>query len=114
MALQPRIDPKHVSWNDTVGMHRKNDLTMAQVAASLEAGQPVIANVLKGRHFVLVVGTDNHLGGTTLFVNDPGFMKITYDYELDVVGWRMFNMSSANAAEKPAKVLQHSKHVLGH
>jgi hypothetical protein len=93
----PRINPKHCAWNDSIGMHRENDLTMAQVVASLEDGQPVIANVLKGRHFVLVVGTDYDKAtgqGTTLFVNDPGFMKITYDYKIDVVGWRLFNMSS--------------------
>ena len=58
-------------------------------------GQPVIANVLHGEHFVLVVGTDARAGATTLYVNDPGFYRITYDYAADVVGWRLFNMTQA-------------------
>ena len=64
--------------------------------ALLARGQPVIANVMAGHHFVLVVGTDR-ANRTTLYVNDPGFYRNTYDLARDVVGWRLFNMSQATA-----------------
>ena len=37
---------------------QRADLSIAQVGKMLHSGRPVIANVLHGRHFVLVVGTD--------------------------------------------------------
>ena len=45
-------------------MHRTNDVPMSAVRTLLSAGEPVIANVMKGRHFVLVVGSsdDDTLG----------------------------------------------------
>ena len=55
----------------------------------------VIANVMHGRHFVLVTGYDNDTirngGKGRLYVNDPGFTKDYYLVE-DVVGWRLYNM----------------------
>lgn len=41
---------------------------------------------------MLVVGYDK-ASNDTLYVNDPGFNKITYSYSEDVVGWRLFAMS---------------------
>ena len=120
-AAIPNVDPSHVSWSDATGMHRTNDVPLAAVEASLAAGQPVIANVMHGEHFVLVVGTERRAGGTTLYVNDPGFYRITYDYKADVVGWRLFNMSQAGDASSssavieqvpPAQLLAASPHVL--
>ena len=41
-------------------------------------GRPVIANVMHGGHFVLVVGYDT-IDGDTLYVNDPGFdIEVVY------------------------------------
>ena len=94
----PGIDPEHVFWNTTTGMHRTNDISYEAVEVSLRRGQPVIANVMHGEHFVLVVGTDRRAGGTTLYVNDPGFYRNQYDFATDVVGWRLFNMSVAHGA----------------
>ena len=55
-------------------------------------GRPVIANVMKGAHFVLVTGWDS-ANEDTLYVNDPGFNTQTYSYKDDVVGWRLFDMA---------------------
>lgn len=99
-AALPKLDPTHVSWSDTSGMHRTNDIPLASVKASIVAGQPVIANVMKGEHFVLVVGFEEHADDTTLYVNDPGFYRVAYDYKDDVVGWRLFNMTEANTSNK--------------
>ena len=93
-SVIPKIDPDHVSWNETIGMHTSNDIQMDSILSSLSLGEPVIANVMHGRHFVLVVGAERN--GTTLYVNDPGFYRNTYDYEIDVVGWRLFNMSDSS------------------
>lgn len=51
----------------------------------------VIANVMKGRHFVLVQGW-NPADFDQLYVNDPGFNHTSYSYNQDVVGWRVFTM----------------------
>ncbi len=69
-AVVPQINPTHISWPSD-GMHTKNDLPYATIAQYLKAGRPVIANVMHGGHFVLVVGYD--ADGDTLYVNDPGF-----------------------------------------
>lgn len=91
----PHIDPAHISWSDAHGMHRTNDVTMAEIQESLHAGQPVIANVMNGEHFVLVVGVDKKdASNPQLYVNDPGFYRIAYNFS-DVVGWRLFNMTSS-------------------
>ena len=91
-SVVPKIDPEHVSWNETIGMHTSNDIELVSILKSLSLGEPVIANVMHGRHFVLVVGAERN--STTLYVNDPGFYRNTYDYENDVVGWRLFNMTN--------------------
>jgi hypothetical protein len=38
--------------------HRFKDLTYADLVAFLVRGRVVIANVLQGRHFVLIIGYD--------------------------------------------------------
>ena len=89
----PAISPDRISWNATQGMHTSNDITVHSIAASLSSGQPVIANVMHGRHFVLVIGMSSKTGANpTLYVNDPGFYRTSYMYD-EVVGWRLFNMS---------------------
>jgi len=92
-ASIPAIDPSHIDWSQTTGPHHKSDISFEQIQVMLRDGQPVIANVLHGRHFVLVVGWDIAVP-STLYVNDPGFYRVSYDWE-DVVGWRLFNMSQA-------------------
>ena len=76
------------------GMHRKNDLDWATIREYLSAQPPrvVIANVLHGHHFVLTVGLSGD--GDTILVNDPGFDKTNYSYSKDVVGWRIFDMTT--------------------
>lgn len=88
----PEINPAHVSWNDTTGMHVTNDISFANITSIIMSGQPVIANVMKGRHFVLAVGW-NPADNDTIYVNDPGFSTISYSYSADVVGWRLFHMT---------------------
>ena len=121
----PALAPGLVQWSESIGMHRSNDISLGSVARSLAMSQPVIANVMHGRHFVLVVGLssafvdeddgviDSISGGgnkTTLYVNDPGFYRNTYDFESDVVGWRLFNMTNNETA--PPNVLDASSNVL--
>ena len=65
----------------------------------LGAGSPVIANVMHGEHFVLVVGWSHD--GDTLFVNDPGFNRASYSFKQDVMGWRLFRMSSSSKKLPP-------------
>ena len=93
-AALPPLDPQHIAWSDAGGMHRQNDVPLPAIQALLSAGAPVIANVDKGRHFVLVVGWDD-AHADTILVNDPGFERTNYSYSNDVVGWRLFNMSNA-------------------
>ena len=64
----------------------------ATLVAMLAGGAPVIANVMHGHHFVLVVGYAGD--GDTLYVNDPGFERSTYSFAADVVGWRLYNVSA--------------------
>ena len=64
------------------------------------SGAPVIANVMHGRHFVLVVGYAGD--GDTLYVNDPGFERSTYSFAADVVGLRLYNVSAPAPVEGPA------------
>ena len=63
------------------------------VLSMLGAGSPVIANVMHGEHFVLVVGYDKEIDGDILYVNDPGFNRQSYSYSKDVVGYRLFDLS---------------------
>lgn len=55
----PPLDPRHIGWSDAGGMHRANDVPLGAIQLLLQGGQPVIANVMKGAHFVLVVGWDD-------------------------------------------------------
>lgn len=117
----PDIAPGLIQWSDKNGMHRSNDVRIASVATSLSLSQPVIANVMNGRHFVLVVGMSFPKDGdldanetTTLYVNDPGFYRNTYDFKSDVVGWRFFNMTMNRTSvyEKERSFLETSRNVL--
>ncbi|GAM23579.1 hypothetical protein SAMD00019534_067540, partial [Acytostelium subglobosum LB1] len=49
----------------------------------------VILNVDNGGHFVLATGYDS--GDTKIYVNDPGFSRLYYEYNT-VVGYRLFQM----------------------
>jgi len=89
----PRVDPSKITW-PADGMRRTNDLSIAQVQTMLRDGRPVIANVMKGAHFVLVVGW-NATHPDALAVNDPGFDRNFYSHSSDVVGWRLFDMRFA-------------------
>lgn len=131
----PNLNPARIAWSDEYGMHRVNDLPLDVVQMLVRAGQPVIANVDNGGHFVLVVGWDEvrchthrlrwlaayrsyrwttgsvtshpirraylerihhaQLNPDTLIVNDPGFDRFAYSYSQQVVGWRLFNITSA-------------------
>ena len=77
------------------GMHVTNDLSIEMLREYIQ-DRVVIANVLKGRHFVLVVGIAGKMSLESddyqLIVNDPGFNRTTYMYQADVVGWRIFDM----------------------
>ena len=73
--------------------------TAPGIAAYLKAGRPVIAHVMDGGHFVLVVGYDAE-DGDTLYINDPGFSISTYSYSRDVVGWRLFTMTPVSSAPR--------------
>lgn len=90
-SVIPKINPLRVQWPSD-GMHLTNDIPLATIKEYLDQKVPriVIANVMQGQHFVLVVGyrSDND----TLVVNDSGFNRNTYSYSQDVVGWRLFNM----------------------
>lgn len=114
----PALAPGLVEWSESIGMHRSNDVSLEAISASLAMSQPVIANVMHGRHFVLVVGLSSsshvgHVGAgkgrgagnlankTTLYVNDPGFYRNTYDFANDVVGWRLFNMTYNGTGTPP-------------
>lgn len=95
----PNVDPSHISWPSDA-MHRTPDLPLSTIQSYLVSGRPVIANVMKGAHFVLVVGWqagDND----TLLVNDPGFDRDTYSFANDVVGWRLFDMTPVTMPAVP-------------
>lgn len=62
----------------------------------LDAGRVVIANVHNGGHFVLLTGYSED--GDTFAVNDPGYSVSTYSYSIDVVGYRIFDMSRLTKA----------------
>ena len=89
-AVVAMVDPARVAWTNE-SMHTKPDVSWTTIVQMLERGAPVIANVMHGHHFVLVVGYDK--SGDTLFVNDPGFSRSTYSFADDVVGWRFYNIT---------------------
>ncbi|EGG15825.1 ENTH/VHS domain-containing protein [Cavenderia fasciculata] len=83
----PLISPLNVDW---VGpLYNGTDFTMSEVATMLaEQDIIVILNVDNGGHFVLATGTDSDPSlATTIYVNDPGFQRVSYDYT-QVVGYR--------------------------
>jgi hypothetical protein len=88
----PLVAPGRISWPSD-GMHTTNDIPFDTIKKYLNQQTPriVIANVMSGRHFVLVVGY--RADGDTLVVNDSGFPGNVYSYSKDVVGWRIFDMS---------------------
>lgn len=89
-SVVPKVDPSRVSW-PADGMHTSNDLSVDTIHEYLHASRPVIANVMHGGHFVLVVGYDSK-NDDVLYINDPGFSRTTYSRTKDVVGWRLFQM----------------------
>ncbi len=91
-SVVPKLSPSRISWPSD-GMHTTNDLPFATIKEYIDRKVPriVIANVMDGGHFVLVVGY--RADGDTLVVNDSGFNRNTYSYSKDVVGWRIFDMS---------------------
>lgn len=104
-SVVPKVDPRHISW-PADAMHPTNNIPVTHIVEYLKQGRPVIANVMKGRHFVLITGweaseelqanvrgADLYSAIDTLYVNDPGFDRNTYSYSNDVVGWRLYNMT---------------------
>ena len=87
----PLISPGRITWSSS-GMHLSNNIPFEKIQELIDSKVPsiVIANVMHGHHFVLVVGYRHD--GDTLVVNDPGFNRNTYSYMNDVVGWRVFGM----------------------
>ena len=87
----PLVSPGRITWPSD-GMHTSNDISFATIMEYIDRKVPriVIANVMQGEHFVLIVGyrSDND----TLIVNDSGFNRNSYSYSNDVVGWRLFDM----------------------
>lgn len=88
------INPGHIVWNASSD-HRSNDISFGEIVNKLNEPQPpvLIANVMQGQHFVLIVGY--RADGDTLVVNDPGFDRNTYSHSQDVVGYRIFYMTPA-------------------
>jgi len=84
----PNINPGRIDW---VGYYYNNtDFNADQLKTMLDKEDyVVIANVMHGRHFVLVVGYDE--GSVNWYVNDPGFNITSYAYD-DIVGYRIFTM----------------------
>lgn len=90
-SVVPEINPLRIQWPSD-GMHTTNNIPFSTIKDYIDRKTPriVIANVMHGQHFVLVVGyrSDND----TLIVNDSGFDRNSYSYSNDVVGWRIFDM----------------------
>jgi len=83
-----KIAPDRIQY---VGPYYGNDsIPWQQLKDMLNKGVVVIANVMLGGHFVLIVGYDE--GNFKWFVNDPGFNKNYYTSD-DIVGYRVFLMT---------------------
>eukprot|EP01104_Vermistella_antarctica_P018493 TRINITY_DN6877_c0_g1_i3.p1 TRINITY_DN6877_c0_g1~~TRINITY_DN6877_c0_g1_i3.p1 ORF type:complete len:332 (-),score=49.17 TRINITY_DN6877_c0_g1_i3:14-1009(-) len=93
------LSPDHITY---VGAYRNTtEFTRNDIVRMLQSQtQVVIANVMHGEHFVLVVGF-HPAHPDMLFVNDPGFHKYMYWWE-NVVGWRIFNMTFASKFQPTA------------
>ena len=77
-------------------MHRTNDLAPQDVISLLQTGKVVVANVLKGAHFVLVTGfpSQGPYGNETAWtVNDPASFALFYAHSA-VAGWRIFTIAN--------------------
>eukprot|EP01084_Bolivina_argentea_P314154 544127_1 len=87
-----KIPQNRVIWPSD-GMHTTNDIKAEVIREYVQdhKRRVVIANVMQGKHFVLV--TDIEKDMDTLKVNDPGQFHDTYSYKNDVVGWRLFDLS---------------------
>jgi hypothetical protein len=88
----PTLSPRIALGPDY--MHRTNDLTPNDVISFLQAGKVVVANVLKGAHFVLVTGypSQGPYGNDTAWtVNDPASFALFYAHS-KVAGWRVFTV----------------------
>eukprot|EP00033_Pygsuia_biforma_P000673 GCRY01000792.1.p1 GENE.GCRY01000792.1~~GCRY01000792.1.p1 ORF type:complete len:190 (-),score=21.82 GCRY01000792.1:38-607(-) len=66
--------------------------TCEELRKWLDAGRICIANVLHGRHFVLIIGYDNR-NEDMFYVHDSAFATMTYSYSKDIVGYRIFDMT---------------------
>jgi hypothetical protein len=100
-----RMHKGYVNWNNLdedalnqiqgvkyIGPFKRDEISHSQLQTwLLDATRVVIANVMHGRHFVLVQGW-NPVDIDQLWVNDPGFNTTSYSYSKDVVGWRVFTM----------------------
>jgi len=87
-SVVPNINPSRIKW--VAPYFNNTALSPTQLKRMLQDGQSiVIANVLEGSHFVLVVGYDS--GDVNWYVNDPGFDTDYYTYD-SIVGWRIFSM----------------------
>jgi len=87
-VVVPSINPQRIAWDGFY--YNRTDFAPSQIKSLLINGKTiVIINVMKGEHFVLVVGYDD--SDTTFYVNDPGFNKLYYLYS-DIVGYRIFSM----------------------
>ena len=92
----------HLSLRISLGapyMHRTNDLTYQQVSAFMDAGKVVVANVLRGTHFVLLTAhlsalpLTANMSSNSYLCNDPGFLTTSYIHA-DITGFRIFSISS--------------------
>lgn len=94
-----KVNPNRVKWGSN-SMFPKNTVPLTLIRQWLLQPVPrvVIANVMQGQHFVLVVGFDEKTD--TLYINDSGFNRMTYSYTCKssndmgcVIGWRVFDMA---------------------
>jgi len=90
-SVVPQLDTTHVKWVGS--LFNNTALSPAQIKTYLNDGSTiVIYNVDQGRHFVLGTGYDDT--DVHFYVNDPGFERDYYNYT-DIVGYRIFSMTSA-------------------
>lgn len=90
-AVIPKISPQNISWTcKWCGAFRSATVfNISDIAAQLQKGHVVIANVDDGDHFVLVTGYN--ISHDKIYVNDSGFTRNCYPMT-EVVGWRIFKM----------------------
>ena len=79
-------------WTEA-GMHKTNDLTPYELSDLINSDKFVVANVMKGRHFVLVTNWSEK-NPDIVWVNDPGFNTEYYSFSNDIVGWRVFDVNN--------------------